>query len=200
MFDAGGQRSARKKWIHCFDEVQAIIFCVGKERFDPVSRGYDNWCLLAMSEYDLMLEEDTNVNRMHESMKLFSSICNNKWFESASIILFLNKMVSRLKTFQDFQITSSPISPIIFNICSPFLVDSKTSGMIWCLKWLRVQDIFETKITSSSLRLCFPNYYGNNTYKEGSEFIQKQFLQLRRNSKIKIKIWVNYELKRENIF
>ena len=130
MFDAGGQRSERKKWIHCFDEVQAIIFCVGKERFDPVSRGYDIWCLLAMSEYDLMLEEDTNVNRMHESMKLFSSICNNKWFESASIILFLNKMVSRLKTFQDFQITSSPISPIIFNICSPFVVDSKTSGMI----------------------------------------------------------------------
>ena len=55
-----------------------------------------------MSEYDLMLEEDTNVNRMHESMKLFSSICNNKWFESASIILFLNKMVIRwrIKTFQ----------------------------------------------------------------------------------------------------
>ena len=47
-----------------------------------------------MSEYDLTLEEDTNVNRMHESMKLFSSICNNKWFESASIILFLNKMVT----------------------------------------------------------------------------------------------------------
>jgi hypothetical protein len=30
MFDAGGQRSERKKWIHCFDQVQAIIFCVGK--------------------------------------------------------------------------------------------------------------------------------------------------------------------------
>ena len=33
MFDAGGQRSERKKWIHCFDEVQAIIFCVGKLDF-----------------------------------------------------------------------------------------------------------------------------------------------------------------------
>ena len=54
--------------------------------------------LLAMSEYDLTLEEDPNVNRMHESMKLFSSICNNKWFESASIILFLNKMVRKGRT------------------------------------------------------------------------------------------------------
>ena len=51
-----------------------------------------------MSEYDLTLEEDPNVNRMHESMKLFSSICNNKWFESASIILFLNKMVRKGRT------------------------------------------------------------------------------------------------------
>ena len=30
MFDAGGQRSERKKWIHVFDDVQAIIFCVGR--------------------------------------------------------------------------------------------------------------------------------------------------------------------------
>ena len=28
---------------------------------------------------------------MHESMKLFDSICNNKWFIETSIILFLNK-------------------------------------------------------------------------------------------------------------
>ena len=30
-------------------------------------------------------------NRMTESMKLFDSICNNRWFEETSIILFLNK-------------------------------------------------------------------------------------------------------------
>ena len=30
-------------------------------------------------------------NRMMESMKLFDSICNNRWFEDTSIILFLNK-------------------------------------------------------------------------------------------------------------
>lgn len=40
MFDVGGQRSERKKWIHCFEDVTAIIFCV------------------AMSEYDQVLHED----------------------------------------------------------------------------------------------------------------------------------------------
>uniref|UniRef100_A0A1A8MB83 Guanine nucleotide-binding protein G(i) subunit alpha-2 n=3 Tax=Nothobranchius TaxID=28779 RepID=A0A1A8MB83_9TELE len=73
MFDVGGQRSERKKWIHCFEGVTAIIFCV------------------AMSAYDLVLAEDEEMNRMHESMKLFDSICNNKFFIDTSIILFLNK-------------------------------------------------------------------------------------------------------------
>uniref|UniRef100_A0A915HJD4 Guanine nucleotide-binding protein G(I) subunit alpha n=1 Tax=Romanomermis culicivorax TaxID=13658 RepID=A0A915HJD4_ROMCU len=73
MFDVGGQRSERKKWIHCFEGVTAIIFCV------------------AMSEYDMVLAEDEEMNRMIESMKLFDSICNNKWFTETSIILFLNK-------------------------------------------------------------------------------------------------------------
>uniref|UniRef100_A0AAY4AZB9 Adenylate cyclase-inhibiting G alpha protein n=1 Tax=Denticeps clupeoides TaxID=299321 RepID=A0AAY4AZB9_9TELE len=69
MFDVGGQRSERKKWIHCFEGVTAIIFCV------------------ALSDYDLVLAEDEEMNRMLESMKLFDSICNNKWFTDTSIIL-----------------------------------------------------------------------------------------------------------------
>merc|ERR1712004_743935 len=73
MFDVGGQRSERKKWIHCFEGVTAIIFCV------------------ALSGYDLVLAEDEEMNRMMDSMKLFDSICNNKWFVETSIILFLNK-------------------------------------------------------------------------------------------------------------
>ncbi|XP_026527879.1 guanine nucleotide-binding protein G(o) subunit alpha isoform X2 [Notechis scutatus] len=73
LFDVGGQRSERKKWIHCFEDVTAIIFCV------------------ALSGYDQVLHEDETTNRMHESLKLFDSICNNKWFTDTSIILFLNK-------------------------------------------------------------------------------------------------------------
>ncbi len=48
-------------------------------------------------------------NRMHESLKLFDSICNNKWFTDTSIILFLNKK----DLFED-KIEKSPLS-----ICFP---------------------------------------------------------------------------------
>ncbi|KAI7856151.1 G-alpha protein [Circinella umbellata] len=47
---------------------------------------------LAISEYDQVLIEDGSVNRLHESLTLFDSICNSKWFIKTSIILFLNKI------------------------------------------------------------------------------------------------------------
>jgi guanine nucleotide-binding protein G(o) subunit alpha len=36
VFDVGGQRSERKKWIHCFEDVTAIIFIVGMSEYDQV--------------------------------------------------------------------------------------------------------------------------------------------------------------------
>jgi len=73
MVDVGGQRSERKKWMHCFQDVTAVIFCV------------------AISEYDLKLYEDDQTNRMQESLKLFKEICNSVWFTDTAMILFLNK-------------------------------------------------------------------------------------------------------------
>ncbi|KAJ7064187.1 G-protein alpha subunit-domain-containing protein [Mycena amicta] len=34
--DAGGQRSERKKWIHCFESVTSIIFCTVLSEYDQV--------------------------------------------------------------------------------------------------------------------------------------------------------------------
>ncbi|KAL0061670.1 Guanine nucleotide-binding protein alpha-2 subunit [Marasmius tenuissimus] len=73
MFDVGGQRSERRKWIHCFESVTSIIFCH------------------ALSEYDQVLLEEKTQNRMQESLNLFESIINSRWFLRTSIILFLNK-------------------------------------------------------------------------------------------------------------
>jgi hypothetical protein len=73
MFDVGGQRNERKKWIHCFENVTAVLF-IG-----------------VLSEYDLVLYEDETMNRMEETLNLFDEICNSRWFRETSIILFLNK-------------------------------------------------------------------------------------------------------------
>ncbi|XP_029961046.1 guanine nucleotide-binding protein subunit alpha-14 [Salarias fasciatus] len=73
MVDVGGQRSERRKWIHCFENVTSIIF------------------LVALSEYDQVLAECDNENRMEESMALFKTIITTPWFQRASVILFLNK-------------------------------------------------------------------------------------------------------------
>jgi len=73
MLDVGGQRNERKKWIHCFENVTAVIF------------------VAAMNEYDQFLFEDNTTNRIEESLNLFSEICNSRWFRNKSMILFLNK-------------------------------------------------------------------------------------------------------------
>jgi GTPase SAR1 family protein len=73
MYDVGGQRNERKKWIHCFEDVTAVIF------------------VAALSEYDQSLFEDAATNRMTEAITLFNDICNNETFKSSSMILFLNK-------------------------------------------------------------------------------------------------------------
>lgn len=73
MYDVGGQRNERKKWIHCFEGVTAVIF------------------VAALSEYDMKLYEDGSTNRMVEALSLFDDICNNTFFRQSSMILFLNK-------------------------------------------------------------------------------------------------------------
>ena len=36
IIDAGGERSKRRKWIHCFDDVKAIIFLTAINEYDHV--------------------------------------------------------------------------------------------------------------------------------------------------------------------
>jgi len=74
MCDVAGQRSERRKWMQCFGDVKAVIVIVG------------------ISEYDQVLREQAEVNRMHEALKLFGDICNSRWFEKTTMILFLNKI------------------------------------------------------------------------------------------------------------
>jgi len=73
IVDVGGQRTERSKWIHCFENVDAVIF------------------VSALSGYDQTVMEDKVTNRMHESLVLFEEIIKSGWFKQTTIILFLNK-------------------------------------------------------------------------------------------------------------
>jgi len=71
--DVAGQRNNRKKWIDQFDNVTAVIF------------------LVAVSEYNQVLWEDANTNRLIESQNVFKEMLNNEYFTETKFILFLNK-------------------------------------------------------------------------------------------------------------
>lgn len=73
MVDVGGQKSERRKWIHCFQDVTSILF------------------LVSLSGYDQCLVEDKDANQMQDAMTIWDSICHSQWFKTTSIILFLNK-------------------------------------------------------------------------------------------------------------
>jgi GTPase SAR1 family protein len=114
FLDVGGQRNERRKWIHCFEGVTAVIF------------------VAAISEYDQVLYEDEKENRLMEAIKVFENISNNKYFIKTAMILFLNKI-----------------------------------------------DLFQDKVQRVKLKdACFPDYEGDNTYEDASNFIRKKFLEV----------------------
>ncbi|GAA6009964.1 hypothetical protein JCM10207_002177, partial [Rhodosporidiobolus poonsookiae] len=73
VVDVGGQRSERRKWIHCFENISLLIFVV------------------SISEYAQKLFEDETVNRLDESAQLWESIVGSRWFSRTTFVLFLNK-------------------------------------------------------------------------------------------------------------
>ncbi|XP_076366078.1 guanine nucleotide-binding protein G(f) subunit alpha-like isoform X4 [Tachypleus tridentatus] len=73
MFDVGGQRGERRKWIQVFDGITAILF------------------LVSSSGFDMKLREDSDRNRMKESLELFQDVWSSRFLRESGFILFLNK-------------------------------------------------------------------------------------------------------------
>ncbi|KAG6840843.1 hypothetical protein C0991_003790 [Blastosporella zonata] len=73
IFDVGGCRTNRTAWLPFFDNVNAIIF------------------LSPVSVFDQRLEEDPRVNRLEDSIILWTSICQSTLLAKTQLILFLNK-------------------------------------------------------------------------------------------------------------
>lgn len=73
LYDVGGQRSERRKWLSCFDCIQAVLFVV------------------ALSSYDSLLIKEPKTSKLQESLQLFASICCMEVFKDVLLILFMNK-------------------------------------------------------------------------------------------------------------
>jgi len=68
MVDVGGQRSERRKWIHCFQDVTAVLFLVG------------------LSGYNQGLVEDPAANQMQDAMALWDGVCSSVWLKNTSLV------------------------------------------------------------------------------------------------------------------
>lgn len=122
MFDVGGQRNERKKWIHCFEKVTAVIF------------------VAAISEYDQRLYEDETMNRVVEALNLFEAICNADWFKESCMILFLNKSdiftakirhVNLSNTFHDYHGPAGDAAAAQAWLEEQFLSKNKTNRQVF---------------------------------------------------------------------
>lgn len=94
FIDVAGQRNERRKWIHFFDGVTAMIF------------------VASLSCYNQQMREDPETNMMKDQLTLFDQMINGKLFKDTNVILFLNK-----------------------------------------------RDLFEDKIATVPLDVCFPDYF-----------------------------------------
>jgi len=73
IYDVGGGRSERKKWVHCFDNVSAIIF------------------VISLTCFQYVMQEDYITNQMDDALELFRSIIEAKFSSEYPIFLVLSK-------------------------------------------------------------------------------------------------------------
>lgn len=138
MLDIGGQRSERTKWIPCFENVTAIIFCV------------------ALSEYDQVLLEDPTTNRMAESLFLFESVINSRWFPHTSVVLFLNKI-------DVFRAKLPKVRSLIILMCFLLFADTRAPTL------------------QVPLEKHFPDYTGGLDINKATRYIYWRFMQVNRS-------------------
>jgi len=91
IVDVGGQRNERKKWMHCFDDVKAVLF------------------VASLAGYNQVMYEDNAMNRMTEDLMLFEEMTKKDIFANTPFFLFLNK-----KDLFEVMIRDKPLSNALF--------------------------------------------------------------------------------------
>ncbi len=151
--DVGGQRSERRKWINCFENVTSMLF------------------VTSMSDYDLTMSPDelkasnskglTEINRMKDSLDLFSTLVN--WKKKN----YLKNSSSQRDPLNQKQVVEETF---LFADVSIIL-------------FLNKQDLFEEKFYQSSIKYFFEDYNEKSGIEEAKDFIAKKFLACEKSSR-----------------
>uniref|UniRef100_A0A1I7WCQ5 G-protein alpha subunit n=1 Tax=Heterorhabditis bacteriophora TaxID=37862 RepID=A0A1I7WCQ5_HETBA len=65
VFDVGGQRSERRKWIHCFDNVHAVLYVVAIMNRDGT--GYANAVAYIKKRFEFAMVKHSKRPYVHET-------------------------------------------------------------------------------------------------------------------------------------
>jgi len=150
MFDVGGQRDQRRKWIQCFNDATAVVF------------------VTSLSGYNLTLKEDPSKNRLKESLDLFTQIWENRFLNEVSVILFLNKVDLLQEKIEANKHKLEDYFPS-FKYYQPNIMPSKKTYSLQVphdvtRAKLFIRDMFmsipQTRpiATENGTRLCFPHF------------------------------------------
>lgn len=86
MVDVGGQKSERRKWIHCFQDVTSILFLVSLSGYDQCLVEDKDAVSLIILQCRLRWANRMSQNQMQDAMTIWDSICHSQWFKQTSIV------------------------------------------------------------------------------------------------------------------
>jgi hypothetical protein len=72
IYDVNGSRSTRPRWVQYFDDASAIVF-------------------LAPLAFNQFLEEDPSMNRLEDTVGIWTDVCKNRLLRHATLVLLFNK-------------------------------------------------------------------------------------------------------------
>lgn len=72
MFDVGGQKGERRKWIQVFDGVSAVMFLIDSSSFDAV-------------------DDENGRNKLRETINLFYEVWTTRFLLNSNFVLLFNK-------------------------------------------------------------------------------------------------------------
>jgi hypothetical protein len=152
--DVGGQRSERRKWINCFENVTSLLY------------------VASLSDYDLLLGKDElkasqsatsdgeasngQVNRMRDAIDLFRTLIN--WKKK----IYVKDSGQQGSSSSTNKTTTKEV--LLFDKVSIIL-------------FLNKEDLFEQKFRHSSIKACFADYVETDSANKAKEFIAQKFIE-----------------------